>query len=86
MPVTDLLTGPVHLDFDAGNVLENDGKVAAILDFDDLAFAPLAACLGNTLWHVFVEADSTKMAKYLKSYVAHRKLSIVFQDITRIEI
>jgi homoserine kinase type II len=71
-----LPVGYIHADFDLGNVLVQDGQVSAVIDFDNLAKAPLVECLGNTLWHVLtITNDITAVHGYLRQYHNVRPLS-----------
>lgn len=69
--------GYVHLDIDlGGNVLVLNNRISAILDFDDLIFAPLIACLGNTLWHILYASGSwEKVGQYIIEYEKVRPLN-----------
>ncbi|QQR52596.1 phosphotransferase [bacterium] len=71
-----LPVGYCHLDFYAGNVLLDDsGKISAILDFDDLAMAPYVMCLANSLWSIYIQEDLSLIKLYLDSYQTVRPLS-----------
>jgi Ser/Thr protein kinase RdoA (MazF antagonist) len=64
-----------HLDLDIwGNVLVRDGKVSAIIDFDDLAFSPCVVCLGYTLLGVFAADGEKAVLEYIGEYTKIRAL------------
>lgn len=71
----NLPKGYCHLDYDIDNIMSKNNKIAAILDFDDLAFAPFVVCLAYTLWHVLYSNGETKMYGYLAEYERFRKLN-----------
>lgn len=66
-----------HLDFDAyGNVLINNDKVSAILDFDDLMLSPIIVCLGYSLWGTLCATNKmSNISLYIQEYEKIRKLS-----------
>jgi len=65
-----------HNDFDHGNILVKNNKLSAVLDFDDLSYAPMAMCLGYTLWAVLFETQSFgQVRQYVKEYSKVRKLN-----------
>lgn len=71
----NLPKGYCHLDFDLGNVLvDSCDKLSAILDFDDLAHAPYALCLGYTLWSLYLQDDVELFSRYLQEYQKIRQL------------
>jgi len=72
----NLPRGFSHFDFDLGNILiDNNGNLSAILDFDDLQYAPFVVCLGYTLWSVLYETgDESIVAQYLAEYQKTRQL------------
>ncbi len=71
-----------HLDIDFdGNVITKDGKVAAIVDFDDVQYSPLAVCLGYTLWCLLDDEGEDAMWTYLRAYEQIRPLSNVEREI-----
>lgn len=68
-------SGACHLDFDKDNVLVDGDTITAILDFDDLAIAPYAVCLGYTLRDVYAGSHSmTSVIAYLDAYQDIRPL------------
>lgn len=69
--------GYSHFDYDAENILSDDsGKIAGIIDFDDMQYAPLVMCLAYTMWSVLIVSDDHRaIAKYLHSYNSVRPLS-----------
>lgn len=76
LDVARLPAALVHLDYDAENILVKGASVLAVLDFDDIAQAPLVACLGNTLWDVFLATGSeSALRDYLAVYSSIRSLS-----------
>lgn len=72
-----LPVGISHFDYDADNLLIQNDKVTAILDFGDVACMPLVVCLGYTLWDIlFEEGGSAELASaYIRSYEKLRQLS-----------
>lgn len=70
----ELPRGLCHLDYCNGNVLFNDGKISAVLDFDDLAYSPFVACLAYSAWDVLKTEDTSAMRHYLNSYETVRPL------------
>jgi Ser/Thr protein kinase RdoA (MazF antagonist) len=72
----DLPCGLCHLDYDPENVLvTEEGAIAAVLDFDDLALAPYVVDLAYTTWHVRFHDGEAAAARYLSMYEAVRPLS-----------
>jgi Ser/Thr protein kinase RdoA (MazF antagonist) len=69
--------GLSHFDFDIDNVLTQNDRVTAILDFGDMECLPLVVCLGYTLWDVLFEkgGSSALVARYLQNYQEVRQLS-----------
>lgn len=71
-----LPSGYSHLDYDKANVLEHGGAISAILDFDDLDYAPFVMCLGYALWDVLGETgDPAQVRRYLEHYEHLRPLT-----------
>lgn len=65
-----------HLDIDFdGNVLVKDGKISAILDFDDLRYSPAVVCLGYSLWNILDDEGVDVMKDYLNEYQKIRPLN-----------
>ena len=77
----DLPRGLCHLDYDIDNVLVKNDAIAAILDFDDMEYAPFAVCLGYTLWHVLRYGNEHLMKQYLQVYETQRPLTITERTI-----
>ena len=77
-----LPTGLCHLDYDIDNILvgKND-TVTAILDFDDLTYAPLVVCLGYTMRDVITHGSLRLAEAYLKSYNERRTLTDMERDL-----
>lgn len=72
----ELPYGYNHLDIDFdGNVLTKDGHVAAIIDFDDLQYSPVVACLGFTLRQILDDKGEQTMREYLHAYEQVRPVS-----------
>lgn len=71
----ELPAGPCHLDYNKGNVLCQGNKLTAVLDFDDMAIAPYAVCLANSLWHAQDTYGATTAEAYLQAYEHTRPLS-----------
>lgn len=69
-----LPSGLCHLDFDNGNVLSREETVTAVLDFDDLAFAPYVMCLAYTAWDIAYDLGLQGIASYIKTYEKYRPL------------
>lgn len=68
--------GLCHLDYDKENALASaDGRLAAVLDFDDLALAPYVVDLAYTAWHVLAYEGEAASARYVAAYEALRPLS-----------
>lgn len=69
--------GYSHFDFDMGNILVGShNKLVAILDFDDLQYAPLVICLAYTLWSILFETgDMAHVEQYLAVYQQYRNLT-----------
>ncbi len=65
-----------HMDIDLdGNLIVNNNKIMAIIDFDDLRYSPIIACLGFTLWNVLDDQGMDAMYAYLKEYEKIRLIS-----------
>jgi Ser/Thr protein kinase RdoA (MazF antagonist) len=74
-PDQSLPVALVHLDMDAGNVLAQEDQIHAVIDFGHVSYAPLSACLANTLWHVFITTKTeTAVLDYLRVYETIRPL------------
>jgi homoserine kinase type II len=72
----NLPSGLCHLDYDIDNILlDRDGDITAVLDFDDLRFAPFVVCLGYTLWHIMHQEDKSLVDRYLATYSEARKVT-----------
>ncbi len=69
--------GYSHFDYDIENTLvDDDNHLKAILDFDDLQYAPVVMCLAYTLWHVLIVTDSPEsVRRYINAYESIRSLS-----------
>lgn len=78
----DLPCGYSHFDFDLGNILVDDSShLSAILDFDDLQYAPLVVCLGYTLWSVLYETRNESFVnQYVAEYQKVRQLNLLEQE------
>ena len=65
-----------HLDYVRANTLIRGDRLVAVLDFDDIAFCPMAVCLGYTLWSVWRATGSIrKVREYIRQYSRTRILS-----------
>jgi len=73
----EIPNGVCHLDYSKGNVLvDDDSKVSAVLDFDDMEAAPYAVCLGFALYHLrHGGCSKEEQTEYLNQYKAIRELS-----------
>jgi len=74
-----------HFDFDIDNVLTQNDRVTAILDFGDMECLPLVVCLGYTLWDVLFEKGGSPalVARYLQNYQEVRQLSQREKEVLR---
>ncbi len=73
---TGLVMSFSHLDFTGDNILVQDDTVTAILDFDDMTYAPLVDCLANSLLFLArVGVDSNALRSYIRAYTQARRLS-----------
>jgi len=64
-----------HLDLDLdGNVIVKNNRIRGIVDFDDLSYSPISACLGYSLWNVLHDENIENMKEYLKYYESIRPL------------
>jgi Ser/Thr protein kinase RdoA (MazF antagonist) len=72
----ELPYGYNHLDigFD-GNVITQEDHVAAIIDFDDLKYSPIVACLGFALRNILADEGEEAARHYLTEYEKTRSLS-----------
>lgn len=71
-----LPTGLCHLDYDRENILADpNGRITAILDFDDLAAAPFVVDLGYTLWEIWYTNGKQAADQYLALYEQQRPLN-----------
>lgn len=70
-----------HLDYDKENVLVDGDKITAVLDFDDLEYAPFVRCLAYSAWDVLFDKDMSAMYKYIAYYEQVRKLNSTEQVI-----
>jgi Ser/Thr protein kinase RdoA (MazF antagonist) len=77
--------GLSHFDFDIDNVLTQNDRVTAILDFGDMECLPLVVCLGYTLWDVLFEKGGSPalVARYLQNYQEVRQLSQREKEVLR---
>ncbi len=65
----------VHKDIHAFNIIENKGRLAAILDFDDLFYGPVFTGLPYMLWDIYVKNnDWNHIGYYIKEYEKTRKI------------
>ncbi|MFA5050858.1 MAG: phosphotransferase [Patescibacteria group bacterium] len=65
----------VHKDIHAFNIIENKGKLAAVLDFDDLFNGPLFIGLPYMLWDIYVKNNDWSYASYyINEYEKTRKI------------
>lgn len=73
---SDLSYGYSHFDYDVENVLiDTNENIQAILDFDDMHYAPVVKCLAFTLWHILIVHQSPELlAHYIQSYETIRPL------------
>ena len=71
-----LAKGFSHFDFTAANLLFEGNRISAILDFDDLNYAPLVDCLAATITRTpeLVSSRSARL-QYLTKYQLIRRLS-----------
>jgi len=71
--------GNVHLDYDSDNVILNNGKIKAILDFDDMSCQPFILDTANSLWWWLFKNESknhkTILSAYFKSYNKIREIA-----------
>jgi Ser/Thr protein kinase RdoA (MazF antagonist) len=73
---TALPSGFSHYDFVDGNVLLSEGRISAVLDFDDARYAPVIICLANTLWSILSDSKDYENARtYVATYEKTRPLS-----------
>lgn len=74
---SSLPCGYSHFDLDIGNILvDAHGSLAAILDFDDLQYAPLVVCLGYSLWSILYESKRKDLVEqYLTAYQKIRQFT-----------
>jgi Ser/Thr protein kinase RdoA (MazF antagonist) len=77
--ILDLSYGDVHLDYDSENIIVKDGKIKAILDFDDISLQPFILDTANSLWWWLFKnkkEDYKKiLQKYFESYEKIRNIS-----------
>lgn len=65
-----------HLDIDFdGNVITDGDRVSGIVDFDDVQYSPVVACLGYTLYDIYDNQGEAAMRYYLEEYEKLRPLS-----------
>lgn len=78
-----LPAGICHMDYSRGNILvDNTNAVAAVLDFDDMAVAPYAVCLGFSLYHLrHGHSTKSEQDEYIKCYKAIRELTKTEENI-----
>jgi Ser/Thr protein kinase RdoA (MazF antagonist) len=58
--------------------LSNGLEISAVLDFDDMTYAPLAACVAVTLLRLPVELQTPEVrSAYLDAYESVRPMSLV---------
>ncbi len=68
-------SGYSHFDYDATNLLVNDGHISAILDFEGMRYGSLVACVYFTLSRIYeFHQDPTLLICYLASYQQLRQL------------
>lgn len=61
--------GEVHLDYDSDNILVSGKRVAAVIDFDDIANAPFIWDIGNSLWWWLDNNPISKHERIIEKYV-----------------
>jgi ethanolamine-phosphate phospho-lyase len=64
----------LDLDFD-GNVITKENKLSGIVDFEDLQYSPVIACLGFSLWNILDDEGLDAMKHYLQVYEKVRPLT-----------
>jgi Ser/Thr protein kinase RdoA (MazF antagonist) len=77
--------GLSHFDFDIDNILTQNERVTAILDFGDLECMPVVVCLGYTLWDVLFEEGGSPAAvtRYVQQYQELRHLHQHEKEVLR---
>lgn len=60
--------GDVHLDYDSDNVIIDNGKIKAILDFDDISRQPFILDTANSIWWWLLKNKKEDYEKILNSY------------------
>ena len=71
-----LRLGYNHLDITHDNILMQNDRITAVLDFDDADYAPHVVCLGYTLWDMlYVTRDARNIFRYLAAYKKSRVLT-----------
>lgn len=73
----ELPTGLIHNDAAAHNIIANEGHIACIIDFSDMAYSPyiqnIAVAVAQT---VFAENwQPTQLAHFMRGYTAHRSVT-----------
>lgn len=67
--------GYVHLDYDSDNVIVDNGKIKAILDFDDISKQPFILDTANSIWWWLFKNKKEDYEKILNSYFeSYRKI------------
>ena len=80
--ILSLPCGDVHLDYDSDNILVDDDKIKAILDFDDVSNQPFILDTANSIWWWLFKNKKEDYEKILNSYFeSYRKI----RDITEKE-
>lgn len=66
--ILELPFGDVHLDYDSDNIIVGDGKIKAILDFDDISMQPFILDTANSIWWWLFKNKQGDYKKILQSY------------------
>ncbi len=71
--ILELPFGDVHLDYDSDNIIVSDGKIKAILDFDDISMQPFILDSANSIWWWLFNNKKEKYKDILQSYFSSYK-------------
>lgn len=76
MIASRLPVGYAHFDLFGSNIITNNNRIVAIIDFDDAHVGPVVGCLATTMGLIArAERSIKKLRHYLQAYRALRPLS-----------
>ncbi|MDO8524119.1 MAG: phosphotransferase [bacterium] len=73
--------GDVHLDYDSDNIIVDNGKIKAILDFDDISNQPFVLDTANSIWWWLFKNKKEDYEKILSNYFeSYQKIRNIIEE------